>query len=87
MHTSTVTLHCRAYSVGLNFSFFHLGQEISGGELELILQVNLQQGIIVTDIVLCTWGGQITVTPTTSSSFSAVAGNRHEPRYNDLHAL
>lgn len=53
-HASTVTLHCRAYSVGLDFSFFHLGQEINGGELELILQVNLQQGIVVTDIVLYT---------------------------------
>lgn len=47
-----------AYSVGLDVSCFHLGQEISGGELELILQVNLQQGVVVTNVILCTWGGQ-----------------------------
>ncbi len=28
---------CTAYSVGLHVSRFHLGKEVSGGELELIL--------------------------------------------------
>ena len=51
-------LYSSTYSVGLDVSRFHLGQEVNGGELELILQVNLQQGIVVTDIILCTWGGQ-----------------------------
>ena len=49
---------CGTYSVGLDISLFHLCQEVSWGELELILQVNLQQGVVVTNIKLCTWGGQ-----------------------------
>lgn len=44
-----------SYSVGQDVSCFHLGQEVSGGELELILQVNLQQSIIVANIILCPW--------------------------------
>lgn len=46
------------YSVGLDISRFHLGQKVSRGKLELILQVNLQQGVVVTDIILSTWGAQ-----------------------------
>lgn len=47
------------YSVGLNVSCFHLSQEVSGGEFELILQVNLQQSIVVTNIILSTCRGNI----------------------------
>lgn len=42
------------YSVGQNVSCFHFGQKVSGGELKLILEVNLQQGVVVTNIILCT---------------------------------
>lgn len=51
-------MDCGIYSVGLDISCFHLGQEVSGGELELILQVNLQQGVVVTNIILSAWGGK-----------------------------
>lgn len=44
--------YCSAYSVWRDVSGLHLGQEVRGRELEVILQVNLQQGVVVTDIVL-----------------------------------
>lgn len=57
MHFLTLqhsALHCTTYSVGLDISRFHFGQEVSGGEFELILKVNLQQSIVVAHIILCT---------------------------------
>lgn len=44
----------RTHSVGLHVGCFHLGQVVSRGELEVVLQVNLEQGVVVTDIVLRT---------------------------------
>lgn len=51
---------CCTHSVGLDACCFHLSQELGGRELELILKVNLQQGVEVTNIILCTWGGEHT---------------------------
>lgn len=48
-----------AYSIGLDVSCLHLSKEISWGEVELILEVNLQQSIVVTNIILCTCVEQI----------------------------
>lgn len=49
------SVFCSPHSIWLDVGCFHLGQEVSGGELELILQVNLQQSIVVADIILCPW--------------------------------
>lgn len=46
---------CSTYPVWQHISCFHLGQVVSGGELEVVLQVDLEQGVVVTDIILCTW--------------------------------
>lgn len=45
---------CRTHSVGLHIRCFHLGQVVGRGELEVVLQINLEQGVVVTDIILRT---------------------------------
>lgn len=45
---------CRTHSVGLHIRCFHLGQVVGRGELEVVLQVNLEQGVVVADIILRT---------------------------------
>lgn len=49
------SVFCSPHSIWLDVGCFHLGQEVSGGELELILQVNLQQSIVVANIILSPW--------------------------------
>lgn len=49
------SVFCSPHSIWLDVGCFHLGQEVSRGELELILQVHLQQSIVVANIILCPW--------------------------------
>lgn len=74
---------CSTYSVGVDLSRFHLGQEVSGGELELILQVNLQQSIVVTNIILCTWRGRIKITSQNNfyNTIAMIYKTKMEPVY------
>lgn len=45
-----------SYSVRQDVGRLHLGQEVGRRELELILQVHLQQGVVVAHVILRTLG-------------------------------
>lgn len=49
------------HPVGLHIGCLHLCKKICGGELMLVLQVDLKQSIVMADIISCTWNKNLEV--------------------------